>query len=172
MSSMRMRRAPVLPQRVILRRWMKNRIGLFVVLGVFGLIGCSGMPPIEEQAQHVRNNELVVNQLTPRAFVRAWGKPAYQRSEFMHFFGMKDGSKVPQSRLAIGESPKGWEADFEVGEGLSLIYPDQGWLVVFLDNRLVYRESLPADKLHSIGREWKKEEQFKPRMDMPSGPPR
>ena len=159
-------------QRDILLRQLKVGMGLVVVLGALGHISCSELPPIDEQAEHVRNNELVLNQLTPRAFVRAWGKPAYQRSEFMHFFGMKDGSKVPQSRLAIGESPKGWEADFEVGEGLSLIYPDQGWLVVFLDNRLVYRESLPADKLHSMGREWKKEEQFKPRMDMPSGPPR
>jgi hypothetical protein len=90
----------------------------------------------------------------------------------MHFFGMKDGSMVPQSRLAVGESPKGWDSLFEVGEGLSLIYPDQGWLVVFLDERLVYREALTADKLHTIGRGWKKEEQFKPRMEMPTGPSR
>lgn len=172
MSSMSVRLALVLPQRDILLGRIKIGMGLCVMLGALGLIGCSGLPPIEEQAQHVRNNDLVLNQLTPRAFVRAWGKPAYQRSDFMQFFGMKDGSKVPQSRLAVGESPKGWEADFEVGQGLSLIYPDQGWLVVFLDERLVYREALPADKLHSIGREWKKEEQFRPRMEMPSGPPR
>jgi len=169
MSSMQIRLARGLPQRAILLRRMKVGLTLYVLLGALGQIGCSGLPPIEEQAQHVRNNELLVNQLTPRAFVRAWGKPAYQRAEFMHFFGMKDGSKVPQSRLAVGETPKEWEADFEVGEGLSLIYPDQGWLVVFLDNRLVYRESLPADKLHSMGREWKKEEQFKPKMDMSPG---
>lgn len=153
----------------ILLRQLKTGTGLCVVLGVLLIIGCSGLPPIEEQTQHVRNNDLVLRQLTPRAFVRAWGEPAYQRSEFMHFFGMKDGSLVPQSRLAVGESPKGWEADFEVGEGLSLLYPDQGWLVVFLDERLVYRESLTADKLHSIGRGWKKEEQFKPRLEMPTG---
>ncbi len=163
---------PVQPQRDILVRRIKLGTALCVVLGTLGPLGCSGLPPLEEQAQHVRNNDLVLNQLTPRAFVRAWGKPAYQRSEFMHFFGMKDGSKVPQSRLAVGESPKGWETDFEVGEGVSLIYPDQGWLVVFLDDRLVYRESLTSDKLHSIGRGWKKEDQFRPKMDMPSGPPR
>jgi hypothetical protein len=169
---MPVRLVPVLSQRDILLGRIKIGMALCMMLGALGLIGCSGLPPIEEQAQHVRNNDLVLNQLTPRAFVRAWGKPAYQRSDFMQFFGMKDGSKVPQSRLAVGESPKGWEADFEVGQGLSLIYPDQGWLVVFLDDRLVYREALPADKLHSIGRDWKKEEQFRPRMDMPSGPPR
>jgi len=172
MRSIPVRLVPGLPQQDILLRRITIGLGFWLMLGALGLIGCSGLPPIEEQAQHVRNNDLVLNQLTPRAFVRAWGKPAYQRSDFMHFFGMKDGSKVPQSRLAVGESPKGWEADFEVGQGLSLIYPDQGWLVVFLDDRLVYREALPADKLHSIGRDWKKEEQFRPRMEMPSGPPR
>ena len=172
MRSIPVRLVPGLPQQDILLRRIRVGLGFWLMLGALGLIGCSGLPPIEEQAQHVRNNDLVLNQLTPRAFVRAWGKPAYQRSDFMHFFGMKDGSKVPQSRLAVGESPKGWEADFEVGQGLSLIYPDQGWLVVFLDDRLVYREALPADKLHSIGRDWKKEEQFRPRMEMPSGPPR
>lgn len=153
----------------ILLRRLLIVIGLFVVVTAFGVIGCSGLPPIEEQAQRVRDNDLVLRQLTPRAFVRAWGKPAYQRAEFMHFFGMKDGSKVPQSRLAVGEAPKGWDSEFEVGEGLSLIYPDQGWLVVFLDDRLVYRESLTADKLHSIGQGWKKEEQFRPRLETPSG---
>lgn len=156
-------------QRDILLRRLKIGMGLVVVLGALGIISCSGLPPIDEQAEHVRNNDLVLRQLTPRAFVRAWGKPTYQRLEFMHFFGMKDGSKVPQSRLGVGESPSGWDADFEVGEGLSLIYPNQGWLVVFLDDRLVYRESLSADKLHSIGQGWKKEEQFRPRMEMPSG---
>src|SRR5215510_6602631 len=162
----------VRPQRDILFEGIKVGMGLCLVLGTLGIPGCSGLPPLEEQAQHVRNNDLVLNQLTPRAFVRAWGKPAYQRSEFMHFFEMKDGSKVPQSRLAVGESPKGWDSLFEVGEGLSLIYPDHGWFVVFLDDRLVYRESLSADKLHTIGQGWKKEDQFRPRMDMPSGPPR
>lgn len=151
---------------------VKTWVDLCVAVGVVACIGCSGLPPIEEQERHVKNNELVLHQLTPRAFVKAWGKPAYQRSEFMQFFGMKDGSLFPQSRLAIGESPKGWEANFEVGEGLSLLYPDQGWLVVFLEERLVYREALTADKLHSIGRGWKKEEQFRPRMEMPSGPAR
>jgi hypothetical protein len=172
MNPVPVQRSPVRRQRELILRRLKTGMGLCVVWGVLGLIGCSGLPPIEEQAQHVRNNELILRQLTPRAFVRAWGKPAYQRSEFMHFFGMKDGSMVPQSRLAVGESPKEWETDFEVGEGVSLIYPDQGWLVVFFENRLVYREALTADKLHSIGRGWKKEEQFRPRMDLPSEPPR
>lgn len=169
MSPLLLRLSPVRSRGDILLRWLKTGLGLCVVLGMLALVGCSGLPPIEEQAQHVRNNDLVLRQLTPRAFVRAWGKPAYQRSEFMHFFGMKDGSMVPQSRLSVGESPKGWDTQFEVGEGLSLIYPDQGWLVVFLDERLVYREALTADKLHTIGRGWKKEEQFKPRMEMPTG---
>ena len=172
MNAMRFRLSPVRSQCDLHLGRLQTWMSLWVALGFVALIGCSGLPPIDEQERHVRNNDLVLRQLTPRAFVRAWGKPAYQRVEFMHFFGMKDGSMVPQSRLAIGESTKGWEADFEVGEGLSLLYPDQGWLVVFLDERLVYREALTADKLHSIGQGWNKEEQFKPRMEMPTGPSR
>ena len=145
-------------------------LGIFAAFGIGILISCSGLPPLDEQVQHVKSNDLILRQLTPRAFVRAWGKPAYQRYEFMHFFGLKDGSMVPQSRLTIGEAPKGWEADFAVGQGLSLLYPDQGWLVVFLEERLVYREALSADKLHEIGLGWKKEDQFKPKMDMPAPP--
>jgi hypothetical protein len=141
---------------------------LFVVAVIGSTISCSGMPALEEQERLVRANELVLHQLTPRAFVGAWGAPAYQRAEFMHFFGMKDESLVPQSRLASGEPPRGWEVRMEAGDALFLAYPDRGWLVVFFEERLVYREALTAVQLHELGRSWKHEDKFRSRFEAPA----
>src|SRR5215831_11309110 len=120
-------------------------IGL--VMSLFSMFGCGGMP-LAEQEQKIRNNDLVLRKLEARAFVRAWGQPTYQHMEFTPFFGMKDGSLVPRSRL-------------HAGEALFLAYPDHGWLVVFLDEVFVYREELPAEKLHEIGRTWAHEDKFR-----------
>jgi hypothetical protein len=134
------------------------------------LAGCSGMPPLAEQERKIRDNELTLRKLEPRAFVRAWGTPTYQHMEFMPFFGMKDGSKVPRSRLAVGASPSGWEADVDAGEGLFLAYPDKGWLVVFLDEIFVYREELTAEKLHELGRAWAHEDKFRTKIELEPHP--
>lgn len=151
------------------RRWGMHTgryVVLFSWIGMAGLIaGCSGIPPLAEQEQHIRNKELLLGKLEPRAFVRVWGEPPYQRIEFMPFFAMKDGSLVPRSRVALGEAPSGWGAGYEAGEGLFLAYPDHGWLVVFLDEVLVYRESLSAEKLHELGQGWQHEEKFRTRLD-------
>ena len=45
--------------------------GVFVMVAIGSVLGCSGMPPLEEQERHVRDNELLLHQLTPRAFVGA-----------------------------------------------------------------------------------------------------
>jgi hypothetical protein len=131
--------------------------------------GCTGMS-LEEQERHIRNDDLVLRKLEPRAFVRAWGEPTYQHMEFMPFFGMKDGSLVPRSRLPVGESPPGWGAAYETGNALFLAYPDHGWLVVFLDESLIYREALSADKLHELGRSWAYEDKFKTNLE--NSPPK
>ncbi len=141
---------------------------LVVALG--SALGCSGMPSLEEQERHVRDNELVLHQLTPRAFVGAWGAPTYQHAEFMQFFGMKDDSLMPQSRLASGEPPRGWEVHIEAGDALFLAYPDRGWLVVFFEERLVYREALTAAQLHALGRSWQHEDKFRSRFEVPAAP--
>ncbi len=141
---------------------------LVVALG--SALGCSGMPSLEEQERHVRDNELVLHQLTPRAFVGAWGAPTYQHAEFMQFFGMKDDSLMPRSRLASGEPPRGWEVHIEAGDALFLAYPDRGWLVVFFEERLVYREALTAAQLHALGRSWQHEEKFRSRIEVPTAP--
>jgi hypothetical protein len=142
--------------------------GVLFVAMIGPVLGCSGLPSMEDQERHVRNNELVLNQLTPPAFVKAWGMPAYQRIEFMQFFGMKDGEWIPRSRLASGETPRGWEVRIEAGDALFLAYPDHGWLVVFLGERLVYRESLTAEKLHELGRSWHHEDKFRSRFESPT----
>ena len=141
---------------------------VFVVVAIGATISCSGMPALEEQERLVRANELVLHQLTPRAFVGAWGAPTYQRAEFMQFFGMKDESLIPRSRLASGEPPRGWEVRMEAGDGLFLAYPDHGWLVVFFEERLVYREALTAVQLHELGRSWKHEDKFRSRFEAPA----
>ena len=143
---------------------------VLVVVAIGSVLSCSGMPSLEEQERHVRDNQLVLHQLTPRAFVGAWGAPTYQHAEFMQFFGMKDGSLIPRSRLASGEPPRGWEVHIEAGDALFLAYPDHGWLVVFFEERLVYREALTAEQLHELGRSWKHEEKFRSRFEVPAAP--
>lgn len=142
--------------------------GLFIVAVLVSVFGCSGMPSLDEQQRRVQNSELTLNQLTPPAFVGAWGMPAYQHAGFMQFFGMKDGELIPRSRLAMGEPPRGWEVRIEAGDALFLAYPDRGWLVVFFEERLVYREALTAAKLHELGRSWQYEEKFRSRFEVPA----
>ncbi|HEV8327433.1 MAG TPA: hypothetical protein VGQ08_08100 [Nitrospiraceae bacterium] len=143
---------------------------LFVVVAIGSVLSCRGMPSLEEQVRHVRDNELVLHQLTPRAFVGAWGTPTYQHAEFMQFFGMKDDELIPRSRLAIGVPPRGWEVRIEAGDALFLAYPDHGWLVVFFEERLVYREALTPTRLHELGRSWQHEDKFRSRFEVPAAP--
>ena len=144
-------------------------VGLIAVYGFLVMSGCTGLS-LAEQEQKIRNNDLILRKLEPRAFVRAWGMPTYQRMEFMPFFGMKDGSLVPRSRLPIGASPPGWEAGVDAGEALFLAYPDRGWLIVFLDETFVYREELTPDKLHEIGRSWAHEDKFRTKIELQPAP--
>src|SRR5262245_62391355 len=130
------------------------------MMSLFSMVGCSGMP-LAEQEQKILHNDLTLRKLEPRAFVRAWGQPTYQHMEFTPFFGMKDGSLVPRSRVSVGEAPPGWEAGVDAGEALFLAYPDRGWLVVFLDDVFVYCGGLSAEKLHQIGRSWAHEDKFR-----------
>ena len=157
-------------QRQQLRGFLRRsgRAFVFVVLALGSVLNCSGMPRLEVQEQHVRNNELLLHQLTPPAFVGAWGPPTYQHTEFMQFFGMKDDSMIPRSRVASGEPPRGWEVRMEAGDALFLAYPDHGWLLVFFEERLVYREALTSAELHALGRSWKHEEKFRSRFEVPA----
>jgi hypothetical protein len=124
------------------------------------------MPSLSEQERHIRENDLTLHKLSPRAFVGVWGMPAYQRAEFMQFFVMKDESLIPRSRLALGEPPRGWEVGIEAGDGLFLAYPDRGWLVVFFEEKLVYKEALTAAQLHELGHSWRREEKFRSKLEI------
>ncbi|HSL05858.1 MAG TPA: hypothetical protein VK901_20270 [Nitrospiraceae bacterium] len=160
------------PQRVEGLDFLRHLgwVCVFIMVAFGSILGCSGMPSLEEQERRVRTNELVLNQLTPPAFVRAWGAPSYQHTEFMQFFGMKDDELIPRSRLPSGEPPRGWEVRIEAGDALFLAYPDRGWLVVFFEERLVYRERLTAAQLHELGRSWQHEDKFRSRFEVPAAP--
>ncbi|MEO5955395.1 MAG: hypothetical protein ABIR36_06865 [Nitrospiraceae bacterium] len=156
--------------RVLNSLRLSKWVVMVLVVALGSTLGCSGMPSLEEQERHIRDNELVLHQLTPRAFVGAWGAPTYQHAEFMQFFGMKDNSLMPRSRLASGEPPRGWEVHIEAGDALFLAYPDRGWLVVFFEERLVYREALTAAQLHALGHSWQHEDKFRSRFEVPTAP--
>jgi hypothetical protein len=148
-----------------------GRVRILVLLFPVVLsMACSTLPTLDAQRQLVERGDLQIRRLTPRAFVETWGNPTYMHQEFTQFFVMNDGSLIPQSRLALGESPKGWETGLEAGDALYLAYADRGWYLVFYDERLVYREAMPASSIHVVGKRWKYEDQFKTRLEMTSPP--
>ena len=143
-------------------RRMVALIGLGTLLVT---MGCQGMPPLGEQERLVRDLQLTPLKVSPMAVVNVWGKPVYHHSEFTQFFVMPDMTMVPRSRVAIGEVPAGWDAAVDAGDGVFLGYPEQGWLLVFFDDRLVYREELKADEVHKLGKAWQYEDRFRTRLE-------
>ncbi len=136
----------------------------WLVIGAL-FAACSGLPSLEQQKRLVQTADFRIQQLTPRAFAETWGTPTYMHQQFTHFFGMQDGRLIPQARMALGESPQGWETGLAAGDALFLAYADQGQYLVFLDDRLVYQEAMPAEKVHAVGKTWKYESQFKTRLE-------
>jgi len=129
------------------------------------LVACSGLPSFDQQKRLVQAGDFQIHQLTPRAFVETWGPPTYTTQQFTHFFGMQDGRLIPQARMALGESPQGWETGLAAGDALFLAYADQGQYLVFLDEALVYQEAMTTEKVHAVGKTWKYESQFKTRLE-------
>lgn len=150
-----------LHQRQCILSWF----ACYCLIAAVGLTGCQGAPTLQEQEQYVRHNNLLLDRVTTRAVVNVWGEPPYHHSEFTHFFVMPDRSMIPSSRVVHGEVPKGWDAGVNAGEGVFFVYPDRGWLLVFLDEHLVYREELKADELNRIVNAWAYEDRFKTRLD-------
>ncbi len=149
-------------------RGLIRYVPLLCLLLIVAFTACVNLPSLDTQKQMIERGDFQVHRLTPRAFVEMWGDPTYIHYEFTQFFVMKDGSLIPQSRLALGEMPKGWETGLEAGDSLFLAYADRGWYLVFYDDRLVYRETMAASKIHTVGKKWKYEEQFKTRLAPPS----
>lgn len=146
---------------------MMTRVFLLLccLLTFIGMEGCKGPPTLEQQEMLVQQNNLVLEQVTTRAVVNVWGEPAHLHSEFTPFFVMPDGSMVPRSRVATGEAPKGWESQVHAGEGVFFAYPDRGWLLVFLDEHLVYKEELKPEQMQALLDTWAYEDRFKTRLD-------
>ncbi len=143
----------------------RNPLRLSGSLVLLLFVGCTGMPTLEEQRRLVDAENLVLDKITTEAVVSAWGTPPLYHTEFSYFFVMPDFSVIPQSRIATGETPKGWKAGVHAGEGVYFAYPDHGWLLVFLDERLVYKEKLKAEELQALGKAWSYEARFKTRLD-------
>jgi hypothetical protein len=138
---------------------------VLLLAALTAMSNCSSLPTLAEQEQLVRANNLPLDQITTRAVVNVWGKPPYHHTEFTQFFVMPDRSMVPRTRVEAGEAPKGWDAGVHAGEGVFFAYPDRGWLLVFLDERLIYREELKVEKLQALVKAWAYEDRFKTRLD-------
>ena len=154
----------------IARASINTMLSMLGGAGVLLLVGCKSMPTLEQQERLVQAENLVLDQITSRAVVNAWGRPSFYHSEFAYFFVMPDLSIVPRSRVATGEVPKGWRGGVHAGEGVYFAYPDRGWLLVFLDERLVYREKLGADELRTLANAWAYETRFKTGIEEGSRP--
>ncbi len=139
--------------------------GWWLLVGLLS-VSCSSLPSLEQQKRLIHDGDIRVHQLTPRAFVETWGEPTYIHQQFTHFFGMPDGRLIPQSRMALGESPPGWETGLVAGDAVFLAYPEHGQYLVFLEDALVYQEAMTAEKVHAAGKTWKYESQFKTRLEL------
>lgn len=138
--------------------------GWWLLIGTL-CVACSGLPSFDQQKRLVEAGDFKIHQLTPRAFVESWGQPTYTHQQFTHFFAMQDGRLIPQARMALGESPQGWETGLAAGDALFLAYADRGQYLVFLDEALVYHEAMAAEKVHAVGKTWTYESQFKTRLE-------
>lgn len=130
------------------------------------------LPPLDQQKLRIRQGAFQPWTLTARAFVEEWGPPTYDHRESMQFFVMDDGVYVPRFRVPLGESPSGWSSMVASGAARFLGYVDRGELLGFLDERMVYRERMPAEQIHAVGKQWQRDERFKTSLETPGATPR
>jgi hypothetical protein len=136
------------------------------------ITACSGMPTLEEQKTHILNRNFQLDLLSPEAFVEAWGAAPYQYQATMQFFPLRNGQYMPHFRVPLGEAPAGWDSTVVFGPSLFFAYPEQGELIGFMDDRLVYREVVPAAELHALGKSWANERKFKTTIETGTAKPR
>ncbi|MCP9455339.1 MAG: hypothetical protein NNA18_04420 [Nitrospira sp.] len=153
------------------KKGLMGQAGFLVALLLLAdLISCRGLPPLAEQEQLVREGNLLIQQITTRAVVNVWGEPPHYRRVLTQFFVMPDSTVIPASRVAVGEVPKGWDSGVEIGEGVFFAYPERGWLLVFWDEKLVYKEALNVEEMQALVETWAYEDRFKTRLDRESIP--
>lgn len=138
---------------------------MLLVLLLLLLEACT--PSLEEQKARLRSGEIPLRVLTSRAFLEIWGPPTYEHRELMQFFPVKNGNYVPRFRVPLGEAPAGWESTIVSEPAYFWGYADRGELLGFIEGegRLVYREHMPPEQVHEIGKQWKHEALFKTRLE-------
>ncbi|MBI4400464.1 MAG: hypothetical protein HY581_02390 [Nitrospirae bacterium] len=138
-----------------------------------GTAACSlfFLPPLEDQKASLLSGDIRLRSLSSQAFIEVWGPPTYERREQMQFFVVDSGMYIPRFRVPLGESPPGWDSMMASGEAYFLGYAERGELLGFLEGRLVYREQMPAEQIHAVGKQWKKEDLFKTKPETPPRPP-
>lgn len=137
---------------------------VWMLLILSSFLACHSLT-LDEQKLLIQNGDLRFRALTPRAFVESWGKPPYVYVERTQFYTVANGNAIPRFRVPPGEPPPGWTAGVISDEAVFLGYPDHGEVLGFIEGRLVYREKLPADEVHTIGKIWQRESMFKTRLE-------
>lgn len=147
--------------------------GLFAIPVLLGCLvimtACSG-PTLAEQKAQILDKKIHFEGLTVQAFLETWGKPAYTHRERMQFYTLDNGNSIPRFRTPMGEAPQGWTTGIISEDSIFFGYPDRGELLGFADGLLVYREKVPADEVHAIGKIWAREDLFKTRLETPNAP--
>lgn len=133
------------------------------------MTACSG-PTLAEQKAQILDNKIHFEGLSIQAFLETWGKPAYSHRERMQFFTLDNGNSIPRFRTPMGEAPQGWSTAIISADSVFFGYPDRGELLGFAEGRLVYREKVPADEVHALGKTWAREDLFKTRLETPNAP--
>jgi len=123
------------------------------------------LPPLSEQQALLRNNQVRVHLMTSQAVLDVWGPPTYKHQEHMQFFTLDNGMYIPFFRVPLGEPPTGWDNGVLTGEAQFLAYAERGEFLGFLTDRLVYREQMSAEGIHSIGKMWDKEAKLKTQIE-------
>ena len=142
-----------------------RRAGTVWLLGLLILSACSVVPSMEEQRRLVAQGNLRHQQITSRAVLTEWGPPSYTALKATQFFPLTTGNWIPDFRVRVGEYPKEWDLSTIYGDGLFVAYADREELLGFYENRLVYRERLPREEIHALGKQWQREGLFKTRLE-------
>ncbi len=74
-----------LPSVLVFQKTLRTMCVGWTVLALIAVIGCKGMPTLEEQERLVKENNLVLDHVTTRAVVNVWGEPPHHRSLFAPF---------------------------------------------------------------------------------------
>ncbi|MFO0773237.1 MAG: hypothetical protein U0172_01055 [Nitrospiraceae bacterium] len=134
-----------------------------IVLVVCG--GCQSMPTVAEQQAAVKKGDLTVHKISSAPILAEWGAPTYRSMQHVQFFPLKNGQWMPNFRVPLGDYPKDWDLTTTSADTLFWAYADRGEVLGFVEDRLVYREAMTAEKVHVLGKQWEREARFKTRLE-------